>query len=785
MSYLNTKSIGRGMAFMAIALLFGRAAAQCPEITIDEKYDHAPSLVDRLNHWDTLVNCRNRTLTLHATPFITTQHFNGTYLVESIPYNPPDTTFHAGTHLSINTDDAWDNSAIQFPFTFMFFGKPYTSAVVGSNGLVSFNLSQVGQYCAYNYNSPIPLPVSSFCSGNSHNAIYGVYEDIHPIAPYVTSTSPTGMFRSIGGTYPCRYLCASVNQVPLYPASSHANHLNSYQIICYEGTNIIEVHVKQRYCCSSTNAGKGLIGIQNETGVNQVSHYHDVNYINDYTYYIEPNSPGAFVAPGRNGTTDSYSYEAWRFTPQGETQKNISWWRLFEDANGNIIDSVEFTNNPADTNGFYLNSEHTIVSVTPTRTTKYLTKCIYRGANNYLYGVDGVSMRDIITVGMDTATDLQLSTMDTVICEGQVATVSMTYSRTLTLDSCEWSAKKEIGGQLYDMPRNALTSRFTSVILNNQAGTLDQERIDTVWVYCNAGFSNGCKTYDSIMIRTYPNFNFYDTVGICDGETYRWNGETYREAGDYSKHFWSEALCDSTRHLHLVVSDLSYNVDYVEDCKPFTWVDGRTYTESNDATRLGDTVRLQNRWGCDSVVTLNFTFIPMKAIITHDPEVATLDQLTIELTDASYGHDSRLWLLPDGTTSTNATTYINFPLTGIDTLTVRLAVHNEYGCDDTARADVLLHKISEFVPNAFTPGRTDNNRFAPNIKGNITDVRVWIYDRRGIQVAFFEGPDGYWDGKGPNGEDCPQGTYVYILRYRNSLEPTLTQESSGTITLIR
>lgn len=785
---MDRKTSIRGVLFAVMTLLYGGLMAQCPEITIDEKYDHTRSYVSRLNNWDTLVNCRNRTLTLHATPFITTQHFNGTYLVEEIPYNPPDTTFHAGSHLAISTDDAYESSAIQFPFTFMFFGKPYNQAVVGSNGLVTFDLTRVGTGCPYSYNVPIPYPVASFVTSytnsKAHNAIYGVYEDIDPGGGI---TSDQGMFRSIGGTYPCRYLCASVNGVPLFPWSSHQTETgrSTYQIVCYEGTNIIEVHIKRRSCCSSTNNGKGLVGIQNETGANQVSHYHDPNYIGDYTYYIQPNSPGAFVAPDRNGWTSPTTYEAWRFTPQGETMKNISWWRLFEDANGNIIDSVEFTNSPLDTNGIYLNSEHTLVSVTPTRVTKYLTKCIYRGANNYVYGMDGVSMRDIITVGMDTATNLQLTTMDTIICEGRVATINMTYARTLTLDSCVWSAKKEINGQLIDMPRSALTDRFTSVILNDQSGNLDQERIDTVWIYCDAGFSNGCNIYDSIMIRTYPNFNFYDTVGICQGDSYRWNGETYREAGDYSKHFWSEPMCDSTRHLHLIVSDLSYNIDYVEDCNPFTWIDGNTYTESNEATRATDTVHLQNRWGCDSIVTLNFTFVPMKAIITHTPEVATLDQLTIELTDASYGHDSHVWLLPEGETSISPVTYINFPLTGIDTLSVRLAVHNEHGCDDTAQVDIPLHKISEFVPNAFTPGRNDNNRFAPSVKGNITNVRVWIYDRRGMQVAYFEGPDGYWDGKDPNGNDCPQGTYVYILRYRNSLEPTLTQESSGTVTLIR
>lgn len=755
--------------------------AQCPEITITEKYDHPLSPIDRRNGWDTLVNCRITSLTLHAVPFVTTQHFNGQYLVESIPYNPPDTTFHSGTHLDISSDDVWENSAIQFPFTFMYFGKPYTSAVVGSNGIVSFNLSYIGQYCAYSYSTPIPSP-----SFPSLNAIYGVYEDIDPRG----LTATQGMFRSIGGTYPCRYLCASVNEVPLYPYSSHSSATGrcTYQIICYEGTNIIEVHVKRRSCCSSTNGGKGIIGIQNETGTTQVSHYHDADYLGNYTFHIQPNSPGAFVAPDRNGWTGTTDYEAWRFTPQGETVKNLSWWRLFEDGRGNIIDSAEFTNIPGDTNGYYLNSDHTAVVVAPTVPTRYMVKAIYQGANGYWYGIDGRSMRDTIFVGVDTAKSLTLHVQNDVdvICEGRVATVEMSYPSHLTLDSCVWSAKKVLNGQSTLMPPSAITDRFTSCVLNSQAHHLTPNHIDTVLIYCTASFSNGCNKYDSIMIQTVPNYLFYDTAGICEGDSYLWCDTTLRTSGDYMKHYWSEEhYCDSTRHIHFVVSNNTVNTDYVEDCAPHTWINGRTYRADNDATRETDTVHLKNAWGCDSTVYLDFTFIPMKAIITHTPEVATLDQLTIQLDNASYGYDSFTWLLPDGSTSISPTTFVNFPLTGIDTMTVRLAVHNDHGCDDTARADIPLHKVSVFIPNVFTPGRPENNQWAPKVKGNISDIRVWIYNRMGEQVYYFEGDEAYWDGHDSAGNELPQGSYVYIMRFRSSLDPTTTNETTGTVTLIR
>lgn len=768
------------MLFSAASLL-----AQCPEITINEKYDHVPTGICIENGWDTVVNCKNGTLILNATPFITTQHFNGSYLIESIPYNPVDTSFHAGSHLNISTDDAWENSTISFPFTFMFFGYPYTSAVVGSNGLVSFNTSYVGQYCAYDYRSSFPIPSPNF---PSLNAIYGVYEDIHPTSAL---TSTQGMFRSVGGTYPCRYLCASVNEVPLYPAGSHANDRCTYQIVCYEGTNIIEVHIKQRSCCSSTNDGYGLIGIQNATGTTQVSHYHDASYFGDPTFFIQSNAPGAFVAPGRGdetGWTGETSYEAWRFTPQGETTKNITWWRCFLDNNGNIIDSVQLTADAGDSNGFYLNPEHTRVSVTPTRTTKYVVQCRYQGANGYWYGIDNRSMRDTITIGLDVSNEMDLYCEDPILAEGEAASVQLVYPNEQTIDSCSWSAVKILNGERITLPSTALQSYFTSVVLRSQEGHLAENHIDSVWVYCTASFTNGCNKYDSLLILTYPNYHIYDTVGICRGESYSWCGYTFnqpQETFDTIRRYYSSHETDSIHYLHLIVSDLSYNTDVVLDCKPYTWINGQTYSEDNDATREQDTVHLVNEWGCDSIVTLDFTIIPMKAIISHTPEVATIDELSIELTDMSYGHDSRVWLLPNNETSTLPQTSIIFPLDGVDTMDVRLAVHNDYGCDDTALSRIPLIKVSNFIPNVFTPDLATNNRFKPAIQGNINDVRVYIYNRKGEQVCYFQGPDGYWDGTNMNGVRCPQGAYVYIIRYRTALNPGVTQELKGTITLIR
>ena len=118
-------------------------------------------------------------------------------------------------------------------------------------------------------------------------------------------------------------------------------------------------------------------------------------------------------------------------------------------------------------------------------------------------------------------------------------------------------------------------------------------------------------------------------------------------------------------------------------------------------------------------------------------------------------------------------------------MTVQLAVHNNYGCDDTATSVIPLHKVSYYVPNVFTPDRNDNYRWAPSIQGNANEIQVWVYNRQGLQVCYFSGSEGYWDGTDMYGQRCPQGTYVYIIRYRNTLNPEITQEVKGTVTLLR
>ena len=91
------------------------------------------------------------------------------------------------------------------------------------------------------------------------------------------------------------------------------------------------------------------------------------------------------------------------------------------------------------------------------------------------------------------------------------------------------------------------------------------------------------------------------------------------------------------------------------------------------------------------------------------------------------------------------------------------------------------------VPNIFTPGVPDNgeaNCYFKVIHNNrVARMEVEIYDRRGERMAKFDGLTESWDGTS-RGRPCPQGAYVYHIRYIDENNRNW-QVMYGTVTLLR
>ncbi len=839
------------VAAIAAASLGGSAKAQgvfnpCPDIIINERVDHVPYEVYQEQGWDTVINRDNHgMIMLTAEPYIPVQYFNGTYTVEQIPYNPADPTFSLGTRMPIGTDDVFASQQTAIDYPFYFFGIRKTSFRIGANGMVTFcsvadyNADASSNWCPYSFRAtsnmlPWPTPPAQVPAGHAtpdgtsytnrmHDAIYGVYEDTHP-GHFVgghggTSDTIDGIFYGIQDEYPCRKIICSWKEAPNF--GDYDNH-GTYQIVCYEGSNIIEVHVKQRRCCPSTS--DALIGIQNATGNPQQR-----GAPGSPNMYVVNGSPAAFWPQIRTGGQSGFVVDldtvAYRFTPQGSTQKTITWYRVFDDGR----DSVVLTENVNDTNGYYepmhdnpaitgydpVHPTLTKAWVRPTVPSTYVMKLYFEDAEQNAY-----TLYDTIRIGIDTANDLYLkyhtgmpSTDDTVrikdVCNGQTATLDLSWGETLTPRDIRWRFHRILDGQLIELPETMYeideVANTVSVLPDPNFNTLPKNKIDSIRVMASVDFISGSNNYDTFLVRVFPIFDTINIDGICRGETYHWRpSDTHGNSHDISYtietdpaanlvHLLSRPGCDSTVRLKLTVYDVSLTIDTVASCREYTWRNGHTYTANNWETMANDTVVLKNQYDCDSIVQLFFTIYPLKAVIDCDVEKFTYDNLDAQLNDVSQGLEAtRLWRMPaldangDSTTieSADPMVYYNLPAK-LDGATIKLIATSPYGCQDSTTIYIPMEKETMWIPTAFMPDEASNNNIFKSHSIATEQQEMWIYDRNGRLVAHCAGVDCGWNGRDLKGNPCPQGAYVYVIKYTTVFQPTKTLTKHGSVTLIR
>lgn len=785
----------------------------CPSIVIENRVDHIPLAAYRAQGWDTVVNCLYPTIELKAEPYIPVQYFTGQYKVEAIPFNPPDTTFSLGTRMPIGIDDVFASSHTNIPYPFFFFGIRKTQFRIGANGLVTFCSPTdfgSGDYCPYSYhtaNNQLPWDGSAGHAnpgGGTNNArmldaIYGVYEDTHPGHFVGSETNRVdGIYYGVQDVYPCRKIICSWKEAPNY---GNYTNMGTYQIVCYEGSNIIEVHVKKRRCCPTTS--DALIGIQNATGQPQVKGPRGAPNM-----YVDAGSPAAFWPAGYNGFTTDVDSVAFRFTPQGRTAKTLEWYRIFDDGR----DSVMLTQNVNDTNGYYIpmhddphsatyDSVHPTVTravVHPTVPSRYVVSIRFLDAEENEY-----VLNDTITIGIDFANDLSLKSLtpqhDTVrkidICNGQTTAMQLTWPSVQTADTTRWYVERILNGRRVTLPESmySVENGGTTIAIypDPRFDTLPVNHIDSIRVMASVTFVSHCTNYDTFLVRVFPNFDTVTEAGICRGETFIWdaNGQGYTENATYpTATLHSQPGCDSVVHLHLTVYDVSLTIDHEEVCSAFTWRNGRTYTTDNNT----DTVLLKNRYGCDSIVQLDLHVYPTTARIESDVEEFTYDRTEALLRDVSTGSDGGRWLLPtvdangDSTTVTvtGSAIYYTIPDT-LNGARIYLIAHSPHGCYDTTSIYLPFIKETMWLPTIFMPDDMGNNNLFRSYSVNTDQQEMWIYDRAGRIVAHCRGVGCGWDGRDLNGNPCPQGAYVYVVKYTTTENPRTTMSKHGSVTLIR
>uniref|UniRef100_UPI0025DD8AFB T9SS type B sorting domain-containing protein n=1 Tax=uncultured Draconibacterium sp. TaxID=1573823 RepID=UPI0025DD8AFB len=186
--------------------------------------------------------------------------------------------------------------------------------------------------------------------------------------------------------------------------------------------------------------------------------------------------------------------------------------------------------------------------------------------------------------------------------------------------------------------------------------------------------ANTCDSIVTLNLTVLKTAEGTDDVTICESELpYTWiDGNEYTEStsGVVTDTLTGQAAntCDSIVTLNLTVLKTAYGTDVQTACDSYTWIDGNTYTESNNSatyTMVGGAAS-----GCDSIVTLDLTI-----------------NETAYGTDVQTACDSYTWI--DGNTYTESNSTATYTIEG----------GAASGCDSIVTLDLTINPSYSFTEN--------------------------------------------------------------------------------------
>jgi hypothetical protein len=191
------------------------------------------------------------------------------YVIRSTPYVPQAFTSASGNELnSLYVDDKY-SAAIALPFSCCMYGQAFTQFIVGSNGILSFDLSYAGCNNAYVVNQDIPFEGTFNCTtiSSAHYPKYCVMSPYHDIDPSITAISPGRKIEwRVDGVAPFRKLVVNFYQIGLYGTgcASDPTKLCTSQIVLNESTSEVYVYIAKKETCTSWQSGRAILGIQKD-----------------------------------------------------------------------------------------------------------------------------------------------------------------------------------------------------------------------------------------------------------------------------------------------------------------------------------------------------------------------------------------------------------------------------------------------------------------------------------------------------------------------------------------
>jgi gliding motility-associated-like protein len=306
------------------------------------------------------------------------------YTLSSIPYNPyPYTTPTGIEDPSLYADDQY-SFLINLPFNFCFYGAVYPNAVVGSNGIMTFDPANASCANAWPITQPIPFAGGVICSAGStyypRASIMGAYSDLDPRT--IASPLNRKIQWDVFGTAPCRKFVVSYYRIGVFGNNPCGQATpNTFQMVIHESTGIVEIFTEQKACASSTNGGNGIQGMQNW------------------------NRDAAVWVPGRNPSFWTENNTGYRFTPSAGTSRFIISEML--DMSGNVIATAD-----------------TLTTTPGLLDIRFPNFCVPAGTNQYVVRIQFSACENPATI---------LTSLDTITIS---RTSSLGATATATMASC-------------------------------------------------------------------------------------------------------------------------------------------------------------------------------------------------------------------------------------------------------------------------------------------------------------------------------------------------------------
>ena len=325
-------------------------------------------------------------------------------------------------------------------------------------------------------------------------------------------------------------------------------------------------------------------------------------------------------------------------------------------------------------------------------------------------------------------------------------------------------------------------------VINNQtvhicqggSYTFDGNILSTSGIYSQfLQTSTGCDSTVNLTLIVDPILTSNIQAAICQGGNYTFGTQNLTASGNYSRTIQTVAGCDSIINLTLTVNPVLSSSSSMNLCQGQTILFfGQTLSGSGSYVHTLQTVA-----GCDSVVTLNLTVYPIPAapILTGNSPIecpGDIVSLNIEpVSNALYN-----WSGPLNFSSSNMDVF--FPVQ-IEQMGIYSATISINGCvSSPASIPVSITNIYGYddfdFPNVITPNG-DGNNDELNIETKFKtcqEYQLKVFNRWGDILYSGKRFDTPFSGKDMNGRVLEDGVYFYLLEFDQ-------QKKSGFIHVVR